>query len=71
MVVGKLQPTAFFQLKCAIISFTTLATASGVAGCGVGILNLSVNNAPVFVFTIAPLIPVPPMSIPNIFMVIF
>ena len=69
-MVGKLQPTAFFQSKCFTISLTTFATTSGVAGFGVGILCLSDNNSPVFVSTIAALIPVPPISIPNIFIFI-
>ena len=71
IVVGKLQPTALVQLKCSVISLITLATASGVAGFGVGILCLFVSNSPVFVFTIAALIPEPPTSIPNIFIIYY
>ena len=42
------------------------ATSSGIAGFGVSNLNLGVTSSPVVVSTIAPFIPVPPISIPKI-----
>ncbi|OIQ82877.1 hypothetical protein GALL_353380 [mine drainage metagenome] len=44
---------------------TVRATAAGVEGCGVGIRTRSAANAPVVRSTGAPLMPLPPMSIPN------
>jgi len=49
--------------------FITSEIASGVAGFGVGIRIRSLINSPFFVSTMAPFIPDPPISIPNILIV--
>src|SRR5215204_2896375 len=54
-----------FAAVCTTPSWTI---ASGVAGLGVLILTLSSSNSPDCVSTGAPLIPDPPTSIPNTFM---
>ena len=53
------------QEKWAATSATVALTAAGVAGDGVSRRALS-GNSPVSVSTGAPLIPVPPMSMPRI-----
>src|SRR5262245_31884834 len=54
------------QEKCAATSATVALTAAGVAGDGVSRRKRSPSNSPVSVSTGAPLIPVPPMSMPRI-----
>jgi hypothetical protein len=66
---GKPQPTGPCQSKFLMIASIVSITAFGVAGLGVGIRYLSVTSSPLFVSTIAPFIPDPPTSIPNIFIV--
>lgn len=48
------KPLVALTSKCSVISFTTAATASGVAGCGVHIRWRSLINNPVRVSTGAP-----------------
>ena len=62
---GNVMPTGPVQSKRLTSSLTTAATASGSAGCGVSSLIRSVTSFPVLTSTGAPLIPVPPMSMPS------
>src|SRR5580658_1676379 len=62
---GKVMPTGPDQLKEVVSSFTTPATASGRAGCGVSIFCRSASSFPVATSTGAPLMPEPPMSMPS------
>ena len=62
---GKVAPVTPVQPNDCATSLTTSVTASGVAGCGVAIFFRSASSFPVARSTGAPLIPVPPMSIPN------
>ena len=63
---GSAIPTGPSHSKCRTRSTTTSATASGFAGCGVGIRNRSTTSWPDSdIFTGAAFIPLPPMSIPN------
>ena len=62
---GKVAPVTPVQPNDAATSCTTSVTASGVAGCGVAIFFRSASSFPVSRSTGAPLIPVPPMSIPS------
>src|SRR5215210_4239323 len=65
---GNPQPTGPSHPASWTTSTAVSTIASGVAGVGVLILTLSFTNSPVSVSTGAPLIPDPPMSIPNTFM---
>jgi hypothetical protein len=65
MTAGKVAPTRPVHPAARSISATTAATASGVAGWGVGSRVRGVRSAPVTVSTSAPLMPLPPMSIPK------
>ncbi len=62
---GKVMPTGPDQLNEVVSSFTTPATASGRAGRGVSIFCRSASSFPVATSTGAPLMPVPPMSMPS------
>ena len=62
---GKVAPMTPDQLNASTSSCTTSVTASGVAGDGVAIFFRSASSFPVARSTGAPLIPVPPMSIPS------
>ena len=66
MTVGNEIPTGPFQSKESINVFSSLATLSGVAGFGVGTRSRSLKSSPVLLSTMAPFMPVPPMSIPKI-----
>ena len=61
---GSVRPIVPGASSFVTISFTTAATASGVAGCGVGMRMRSAVKAPAARSTGAPLMPVPPMSTP-------
>ncbi len=63
---GTVQPTGPSQPIAFMTSATVSATASGVAGFGVGMRYRSASRAPFFTWTGAPLTPEPPMSIPRI-----
>ncbi len=65
ITAGNVAPTGPVQSKCVDQLPTTSATASGVAGCGVRIRLRSVGSSPVAMSTGAPLMPVPPMSMPK------
>ena len=62
---GKVAPVTPDQLNELASSRTTSVTASGVDGCGVAIFWRSASIVPVATSTGAPLMPVPPMSIPS------
>src|SRR5262245_61189888 len=62
---GMVSPTGPGMPICCGISPTTSATACGVAGDGVSNRTRSAANLPSAMSTGAPLIPVPPMSIPT------
>ncbi len=64
-IPGKVTPVGPSQAKCSTISATTAATASGLAGSGVGTRSRSRVSRPFATSTGAPLIPDPPMSIPS------
>ncbi|MDX6341338.1 MAG: hypothetical protein QOH87_1476 [Trebonia sp.] len=64
-IPGKVAPVTPVHPNACATSLTTSVTASGVAGCGVAIFFRSAASFPVSRSTGAPLIPVPPMSIPN------
>ena len=51
--------------SCRTTSAATSMTASGVAGCGVGMRIRSVTSCPLARSTTAALMPVPPMSMPR------
>jgi hypothetical protein len=62
---GSVMPTAPPQ-PCSVSTAPTVsATASGVAGCGVGRRTRGASTSPVPMSTTLPLTPVPPMSTPN------
>src|SRR5215211_2917151 len=65
---GNPQPTGPSHPASRTTSIAVPTIASGVAGLGVLILTLSSSNSPDCVSTGAPLIPDPPTSIPNTFM---
>src|SRR3712207_6048940 len=65
---GNPQPTGPCHPASLTTSTAVPTIASGVAGLGVLILTLSSSSSPDCVFTGAPLIPDPPISIPNTFM---
>src|SRR5215218_8638811 len=65
---GNPQPTGPFHPASRTTSIAVPTIASGVAGLGVLILTLSSSSSPDCVSTGAPLIPDPPTSIPNTFM---
>src|ERR687893_1310268 len=65
---GNPQPTGPCHPASRITSTAVPTIASGLAGLGVLILTLSSSSSPDCVSTGAPLIPDPPMSIPNTFM---
>ena len=65
ITAGKVAPTGPCQPASDTSFATTSATASGVDGRGVRMRLRLVTSWPVVVSTIAPLIPVPPMSMPN------
>jgi len=69
ITAGKATPMGPCQSKRRVISATTPAMASGVAGSGVSISTGSVSSEPSSVSTGAPLMSVAPMSIPRIFIV--
>src|SRR3954454_4329511 len=66
---GTVTPTAVFSsmcsLKCSTSCATTSITASGVAGFGVRIFLRFVVHSPLLSSTTAPLMPLPPMSMPS------
>ena len=62
---GKVAPAGPLKSNDLATCRTTSVTASGVAGCGVRILLRSASSFPVSRSTGAPLIPVPPISIPS------
>ena len=64
---GNVQPIGPVHSKCFAISATVMPTASGVAGSGVSKRRRSVTRWPFLVSTTAPLMPVPPISIPRTF----
>src|SRR5262245_25340353 len=66
MTDGSVQPKRSWPAKWWTISPTTPATAAGVAGCGVAMRSRSAASLPVASSTGAPLMPVPPMSMPSI-----
>src|SRR4051794_7476779 len=61
---GKVTPTGPFHAWCSITCATTSATGAGRAGCGVTIRNRGAASWPESMSTGAPLMPLPPMSIP-------
>ena len=65
-IVTPTGPSPIWSLKLSTISPTTLATFWGVDWAGVAILSRSVISSPVVRSTGAPLIPLPPMSMPRI-----
>jgi myo-inositol-1(or 4)-monophosphatase len=65
ITAGKVAPRMPVQPASRTSRATTFATASGVDGCGVRYLTRSVASAPRSRSTMAPLIPLPPMSTPN------
>ena len=71
IMAGKPAPTIPFLTPArSTISLTANATDSGVAGLGVRIRILECVNLPVSKLTTAPLMPVPPTSIPSTFFAI-
>src|SRR5699024_11262303 len=62
---GNVTPTGPVQLAGSTRPAAAAATASGVAGCGVGTVNGAPRVSPVRRSTGAALMPVPPMSMPN------
>ncbi len=72
ITAGKVTPTGMSSAtsKEPMSSATVSATASGVEGCGVGIRTRSAASSPLPRWTGAPLMPLPPMSIPKAFLLI-
>ncbi len=68
-MAGKVQPMAPRHSKCRASCPTTSATASGSEGSGVGMRWRGPASSPVARSTGAPLMPLPPMSMPRTFIV--
>ena len=64
-MVTPIGPSPIWSAKRSTISPTTAATFFGVDGDGVSILNRSRISSPVVRSTGAPLMPLPPMSMPR------
>ena len=65
MTAGNVAPSSPVHSASLTSRATTSATASGVDGLGVRYFTRSVARSPLFRSTMAPLIPLPPMSTPN------
>ena len=62
---GNVTPIGPFHPKCSTMSATTSSTASGVPGLGVRMRWRRARSTPRRVSTGAPLMPLPPMSMPS------